>query len=136
MAIVATANPNHLLTVTVTTAGTLLLLAASFAVGAGPGEVIWAVNCGGDDHVDVYGVHYQRDSLRAGFASDHGKNIGIRRVAPPDQILYQTERYHTSTFSYDVPVRSDGEYVLVLKFSEVWFTEPSQKVNRPCPRLY
>ena len=91
------------------------------------GEVIWAVNCGGDAHVDVHGVHYQKDWLKVGSASAHGQNIAIRRIPAQDQILYQTERYHADNFAYDVPVRDDGDYVLVLKFSEVWFTQPNQK---------
>jgi hypothetical protein len=95
---------------------------------AAVGEVIWAVNCGGEAHVDVYGIHYQKDWLKVGYASAHGRNIAIRRIHPQDQVLYQTERYHTSSFAYDVPVKDDGDYVLVLKFSEVWFTEPNQKV--------
>ena len=41
------------------------------------------------------------------------------RVSQQDQILYQTERYHTTTFGYDMPVQGDGDYLLILKFSEV-----------------
>jgi len=94
----------------------------------GTGEVIWAVNCGGGSHVDFNGIHYQKDMLMIGQASDHGKNLGIRRVMPEDQILYQTERYHTGDFAYTTKIKADGDYVLVLKFSEVWFNEPNQKV--------
>lgn len=93
------------------------------------GEVVFAVNCGGSAHVDVYGIHYHKDNLNVGFASDHGKNLAIRRVPQQDQILYQTERYHTGDFAYNVQIKSEGDYVLVLKFSEVWFTEPNQKVS-------
>jgi len=93
------------------------------------GEVIWAVNSGGEPHVDMFGVHYQRDWLNVGHASAHGRTIGIRRVSPQDQILYQTERYHTSNFAYDLQIKNDGDYVLVMKFSEVWFTQPNQKVE-------
>lgn len=106
----------------------VLLLVFALDVTA-VGEVVWAVNCGGEAHVDVFGVHYQRDWLTVGHASPHGRSIMIRRVAPHDQLLYQTERYHTSNFAYDVPIKSDGDYVLVLKFSEVWFTRPNQKVT-------
>merc|ERR1719273_2082197 len=52
----------------------------------------------------------------------------IGRVAQQDQILYQTERYHTTTFGYDMPVHGDGEYLLILKFSEVYFNAPNMKV--------
>lgn len=37
--------------------------------------------------------------------------------------------YHTSTFGYDIPVSQDGPYVLVLKFCEVYFDAPGQKVT-------
>lgn len=53
----------------------------------------------------------------------------IQRVAVPDQILYQTERYHNGDFGYSIPLKEDGDYVLVLKFSEVWFNTPNQKVS-------
>ena len=92
-------------------------------------EAIWAVNCGGGAHTDVHGIRYQSDPLKTGYASDFGKSLSISRVVPQDQILYQTERYHMSTFGYDIPLTRDGDYVLVLKFSEVWFTAPNKKVG-------
>ena len=92
------------------------------------GEVIWAVNSGGDAHTDIHGIRYQKDPLTVGIVSDYGRSLIIQRVVPQDQILYQTERYHTDTFGYDIQIKQDGDYVLVLKFSEVWFTSPNQKV--------
>ena len=64
-----------------------------------------------------------------GTASDYGKQLIIARVPQNDQILYQTERYHTDTFGYDIPVKEDGWYLLVLKFSEVYFNAPNMKVS-------
>lgn len=49
----------------------------------------------------------------------HSLSLSVGRVSQQDQILYQTERYHTATFGYDMPVRGDGDYLLILKFSEV-----------------
>ena len=108
----------------------LIIIACLPAVIFGaPGEVVWAVNCGGDAHTDQAGIVYQRDPLqRVGVASDFGRSLVIQRVPPQDQILYQTERYHTASFSYDIPITRDGDYVVVLKFCEVWFTQPNQKV--------
>lgn len=108
---------------------TICLLSKAFGIG----EVTWAVNCGGDEHTDIHGIRYQADVLDVGFASDYGKNMLIQRVVPQDQILYQTERYHLATFAYDIPVWKDGDYVLVMKFSEVWFTSPNQKVKTILP---
>lgn len=92
-------------------------------------DVVWAVNCGGDGHTDSNGIRYQKDMLVQGIASDYGKNMMIGRINPQDQILYQTERYNTASFAYDIPIQGDGEYILILKFSEVWFTAPNQKVS-------
>ena len=92
------------------------------------GEVVFAVNCGGPDHTDLNGVHYQADKLGIGTPSDFGRQLTIGRVPPLDQILYQTERYHLSNFAYDIPIKEDGDYVLVLKFSEVYFQGPKLKV--------
>jgi len=92
------------------------------------GEVIYAVNNGGPAHTDLNGVHYQADQLSIGVPSDYGKMLTIGRVAPPDQILYQTERYHLSNFGYTIPIKENGDYVLILKFCEVYFQAPRLKV--------
>lgn len=92
-------------------------------------KVIYAINAGGEEHQGSDGIFYQKDPLPVGTASDYGKNLlMIGRVQEQDEILYQTERYHTSTFGYDLPATNDGEYVLVLKFCEVYFNAPNQKV--------
>ena len=72
---------------------------------------------------------YNRDPQTIGEASDYGKTMLIQRVAPQDQVLYQTERFHHDDFSYSIPLKEDGDYVLVLKFCEVWFNAPNQKVS-------
>uniref|UniRef100_A0A9L0RTT2 Malectin n=1 Tax=Equus caballus TaxID=9796 RepID=A0A9L0RTT2_HORSE len=99
--------------------------------GAGlPESVIWAVNAGGEAHVDVHGIHFRKDPLegRVGRASDYGMKLPILRSNPEDQILYQTERYNEETFGYEVPIKEEGDYVLVLKFAEVYFAQSQQKV--------
>uniref|UniRef100_A0A1A9ZPW6 Malectin domain-containing protein n=1 Tax=Glossina pallidipes TaxID=7398 RepID=A0A1A9ZPW6_GLOPL len=92
-------------------------------------KVLYAINAGGDDHVDIDGIHYEPDPSKIGTASDYGKHLLIiNRVPEQDEILYKTERYHTSTFGYDIPLDGDGEYALVLKFCEVYFTQPNKKI--------
>ncbi|XP_011926534.1 PREDICTED: malectin isoform X2 [Cercocebus atys] len=61
-------------------------------------------------------------------ASDYGMKLPILRSNPEDQILYQTERYNEETFGYEVPIKEEGDYVLVLKFAEVYFAQSQQKV--------
>lgn len=93
-------------------------------------KVIYALNCGGEEYVDSSGIRYEKDSLKVGTASNFGTNLpAIGRVAQDDELIYQTERYHTSTFGYELPLGSgDGEYVLILKFCEVYFNAINQKV--------
>lgn len=91
-------------------------------------DVVYAVNCGGEAHIDSNGVEYRADKNKVGTASDFGRMLTIARANPNDQILYQTERYHFKTFSYDFPVNREGDYVLVLKFSEVYFSSAGNKV--------
>ncbi|XP_029389506.1 malectin isoform X2 [Mus pahari] len=62
------------------------------------------------------------------LSSDYGMKLPILRSTPEDQILYQTERYNEETFGYEVPVKEEGDYVLVLKFAEVYFAQSQQKV--------
>ncbi|XP_050426404.1 malectin-like [Adelges cooleyi] len=95
-----------------------------------PADVIFAVNAGGEEHVDLNGIRYVRDYNNFGIASDYGKNRYIHRVAQHDQILYQTERYALNTFGYSIPIdiQMEGDYVMVLKFSEVYFMGSGEKV--------
>ncbi|XP_072456355.1 malectin isoform X2 [Notamacropus eugenii] len=108
---------------------------ASAAAGLGlPESVIWAINAGGEAHVDVHGIHFRKDPLegRVGRASDYGMKLPILRANPEDQILYQTERYNEETFGYEVPIKEEGDYVLVLKFAEVYFAQSQQKRCQSC----
>ncbi|XP_014220122.1 malectin-A-like [Trichogramma pretiosum] len=109
---------------------TFIILALTYVQQVHSVEAIYAINAGGDAHIDIHGIRYARDPLmgKVGTASDYGKQLIIGRVDPADQILYQTERYHHSTFGYDIPVSEDGDYVLILKFSEVYFNSPNMKV--------
>ena len=91
-------------------------------------EVMYAVNCGGPRHTDKDGIKYRKDDNSVGVASDYGMSMSIARVHPADMILYQTERYNNRDFSYDVQISSDGDYVLVLKFVEVYFQSSNEKV--------
>ncbi|KAM7354475.1 malectin-A isoform 1-T2 [Cochliomyia hominivorax] len=92
-------------------------------------HVIYAVNAGGYDHIDRNSIHYESDPLNVGTASDYGNHLLIiGRVPEQDEVLYRTERYHTATFGYDLPLEGDGEYALVLKFCEVYFNEPNMKI--------
>eukprot|EP00116_Pleurobrachia_bachei_P003119 sb/3463381/ len=110
----------------------LILLLALLDVGCEAARAIWAVNAGGGAHRGVDGVVYGADpSNMPGVTSDHGIHHLplLARVHPQDRILYQTERYNFDTFGYTIPVPQDGDYVLVLKFCEVYFQASNQKAG-------
>jgi hypothetical protein len=108
----------------------LLVLAVLVPHITGLGEIIFALNAGGESFTDSNGIRYRRDYLTDGTPSDYGRSLlYIQRVPQQDKILYQTERYSMDTFGYTVAMPSgDGDYVLWLKFSEVWFNAPGQKI--------
>jgi len=91
-------------------------------------NVVFAVNCGGEAHTDANGIRYRKDYLKSGIASDYGRNSFIARVPKEDMVLYQTERYDLQNFAYEIDLADDGDYVLWLKFAEVWFNGPNMKV--------
>lgn len=107
----------------------LVLVLLQLVLNTAAYDVVYAINAGGEEFIDSADIKYQRDPLTVGTPSDYGKNLlMISRVPQNDEILYQTERYHTSTFGYDLPANKDGEYALILKFCEVYFNAPNQKV--------
>ena len=92
-------------------------------------KVVVAVNCGGDDYTDSKGVKYEADNyFNGGTSSDHGISYSIKNTE--DEQLYQTERWSSQTLTYSLPLKSNinGKYVLVLKFSEVYFNMKGEKV--------
>lgn len=104
------------------------LIAGNFILVNGY-EVIYALNAGGDAFTDENKIHYDADTLKVGTSSDFGKQLpSIGRVSDWNEEIYRTERYHTSSFGYDIPANGDGDYALVLKFSEVYFNAPNMKV--------
>lgn len=115
---------------TIRTQFTLKLLLISLVIcETAAYKVIYAVNCGGDEFTDSNGIKYEKDTLKIGTPSDYGKNLpSIGRVQQSDEVIYQTERYHTSTFGYEISLAGDGDYVLVLKFCEVYFNSINSKV--------
>ena len=96
-----------------------------------PSKVVAAINCGSEDEYfdKVNQIQYESDKyFSGGTTSDHGVNYDIKNTN--DKILYQTERWSSETLSYKIPLKSsiNGKYVLILKFSEVYFTNKGEKI--------
>lgn len=72
--------------------GAALVLAALLgASGAGLADnVIWAVNAGGEAHVDVNGIHFRKDPLEGRVGRGEAPGGGSRRpghVPPPSDLF-------------------------------------------------
>ena len=92
-----------------------------------PTKVELAINCGGKAYKGDKGILYQEDKFfNNGETSDYGKNSDIQGTK--DKIIYQTERWSSNNFEYNIPIKSQGSYVLILKFSEVYFSNPNEKI--------
>ena len=94
-----------------------------------PSKVVAAINCGGNEYTDSNGIKYEADKyFNRGTSSEHGINFNIKNT--DDQILYQTERWNSETLTYSLPLKSNinGKYVLILKFSEVYFNHKGEKI--------
>ena len=95
-----------------------------------PTKVIAAINCGStEEYTDKNNIKYERDMYYSGGTrSDHGMSFDIKNT--DDEILYQTERWSSDTLTYKIPLKSNinGKYVLILKFSEVYFTTKGEKI--------
>ena len=92
-----------------------------------PSNVEVAINCGGPEFRTKSGVTYQKDKyFVGGEASDFGTNSEIKNTKEKE--IYQTERWSTEDLVYNLPLKKDGKYVLVLKFSEVYFNNKGEKI--------
>eukprot|EP00347_Sterkiella_histriomuscorum_P017639 403348568 len=102
---------------------------ASWFLGLNPEKVVYAINCGSnDDFTDMLGVTYKADNgYNGGVASEDGVS---QQWILPNSDIYHSERYGANEgFKYFVPIpKQDGLYALILKFSEVYFQEPYQKI--------
>jgi hypothetical protein len=93
-----------------------------------PSKVVYAIDCGGRGFKSRDGVVFRADDyFQGGSSSDFGLQVPKFRFTDQNEV-YQTERYDNKDFSYELPVSADDKYVLVLKFSEVWFDQQGQKV--------
>ena len=92
-----------------------------------PSNVEIAINCGGPEFRTKSGVTYQKDKyFIGGEASDFGINSEIKNTK--DKEIYQTERWSTEDLIYEKKKKKEGKYVLVLKFSEVYFNSKGEKI--------
>jgi hypothetical protein len=85
-------------------------------------ELIYALNAGGDVHVDSDGIKYDKDTNNDPItvAGNWLPSLKIGRVPESDRILYESVRYSEKYIKYTLPVRKDGHYILNLKFGDTY----------------
>ena len=73
-------------------------------------KVIYAINAGGENHVDTYGIRYQHDPLRSvGTASDYGKQLMIGKLLLQNVWYLFTMKWHLNILR---PIYSELEAVV------------------------
>jgi hypothetical protein len=91
--------------------------------------VISAINSGGGVHTDSDGITYVADTnYTAGIQSYWSPSLVLGRVPEKDRYLYTSFRYRSAPFSYNLPVAGQGQYVLILKFSDTDINNFNQHV--------
>jgi Malectin domain len=81
-------------------------------------EVTFAMNAGGDSHMDTNGVLYEEDNNNNDYRIHWVRNIKIFKAASHDAILYRT-MHMRRTMRYDIPINENGKYWLILMFVEI-----------------
>ncbi|MBN1693881.1 T9SS type A sorting domain-containing protein [candidate division WOR-3 bacterium] len=94
--------------------------------GGGDGDVINALNAGGDTYLSpVSGIEYIDDET-TGWLSGGTPYSGTNAIAgTTDDTLYQSERY--GDFGYDIPL-TNGSYDVVFKFAEIYWDNPGSRL--------
>jgi hypothetical protein len=54
----------------------------------GLGDAVYAVNCGGEAHTDLFGIKYEKDTNnKVGTPSDYGKQLMIGEFRITEDVL-------------------------------------------------
>jgi hypothetical protein len=76
----------------------------------------------GAAYTDTLGTVWSADTA---FAGGQVASTSTTITNTPDPVLYQTERYGASSYSFTVPA---GSYSVTLKFAEIYFTSAGKRI--------
>jgi len=92
----------------------------------GNGEVIHALNAGGDTYLSqMSGIEYIDDESTGWLSGGDTYSVTTAIAGTVDDTLYQSERY--GDFSYTIPLENDS-YDVVLKFAEIYQDNPGDRI--------
>ena len=83
------------------------------------------IKCGGPSLTDEAGNYWASDLGFYDYGAEGGTSNSIANTATPS--VYQSERWMSGPMKYQIPV-PNGTYNLVLKFSELYWTQAGQRV--------
>jgi Malectin domain len=92
----------------------LLILILMLATDAIALELIYAINAGGGNYTDLDGIVYQSYDSKIRYK---WPPYDIGNVPESDTQIYKFTDFTNSAIEYDVPLKSDGLFVLIVKFS-------------------
>ncbi|MEK6967344.1 MAG: malectin domain-containing carbohydrate-binding protein [Nanoarchaeota archaeon] len=102
----------------------LLFLVTSITVNAQE-IAIYRINAGGPAFVDIYGNHWRPDTGYFAAGKSNSAEVAIRKTDIDK--LYQTNRYsQSSNLIYNFPI-ANGNYEVILHFSETFSGDPFLK---------
>ncbi|CAG9312421.1 unnamed protein product [Blepharisma stoltei] len=92
-----------------------------------PSTIILAVNAGGSAYTSSFGFSYTDDNYYTSGSSTY-TNSGASIASTVNDFVYDSERFNSATWGYDLPVSADGTYVLILQFAEIYYTNTNKRV--------
>jgi Malectin domain len=89
-------------------------------------DQIYAINAGGDAITDSDGIRYQKGDSGL-INQDWGDKLDLTNIANQDQEIYKKAicTQQQTMVEYNLPLKSDGFYVLIAKFSYAWLQSRS-----------
>lgn len=92
-----------------------------------PSKVQLAINCGGGSITTKTGIRYIADYYyNGGESSAFGEKQKIKYTE--DKEVYHTERWSKDNLEYSIPINGEGSFVIILQFSEVYFSSKGEKI--------
>ncbi len=92
----------------------------------GNGEVVHALNAGGDTYISqMSGIEYIDDETTGWLSGGSTYSTTNAIGGTVDDELYQTERY--GDFNYTIPL-DNGNYDVILKFAEIFQDDPGDRI--------
>jgi Malectin domain len=89
-------------------------------------EVITAINVGGEAHVDSFGIYYEKDNSNQGNAFYCDRYLSVSGlVSPKDEYIYKS--YRQNLLNYDLKIKDDGDYLMILKFLQCELAYPGER---------